>query len=157
MTLKDLIAFASAQAETIFRRNGELLPMYHAITADGQNVVIPQPGVDKDFAVGLVKAAFELQNVETYVFFSEAWRLDTTRERDPDMSGIVRNGLEDHPDRREIVAFSAENRDGEMLTACRYILRPEHGKAKLSPLEFDDMSNVTSSGRMVGLLKRREK
>jgi hypothetical protein len=47
--------------------------------------------------------------------------------------------------------FAAENRQGEMLTGHRYILRPEHGKARLSPLTMNKFA--TSEGRTVGLLK----
>jgi hypothetical protein len=153
MNLKELIQFASAQAETIFRRNGELLPMWHAIKADGEQLIVPSPPCDdKDVSVGLIKALFELENVETYVFMSEAWMLRTTTD------GVPRgnDSLEHHPDRREAIMFAAENRDGEEQTACRFILRPENGKAKLSPLKMDDMKNRTSEGRMVGLLRRRK-
>ena len=150
-----LIQFrASAQAETIFRRTGEVLPMWHAIKADGEQMIIPfAASEDKDMAVSLIKALFELESVETYVFMSEAWILHAGP--DADIDGINRRGLSDHPDRREAIMFAAENRDGEEQTACRFILRPEHGKAKLSPLKMDDMKNRTSEGRMVGMLQRR--
>jgi len=153
MNLKELIMFASANGEAIFRRTGQLLPMWHAIKANGENLVLSQPNDDKDTAVGMIKALFELENVETYVFLSEAWILHTTKERDP----VIPGSLEYHPDRREAIMFTAENRDGESQTARRFILRPEHGKAKLTPLVFDDMGNIQSSGRMVGLLDRRKR
>ena len=153
MNLKELIQFASAQAETIFRRTGEVLPMWHAIKADGEQMIIPSPCEDKDMAVSLIKALFELESVETFVFMSEAWILHAGPGADID--GINRRGLSEHPDRREAIMFAAENRDGEEQTACRFILRPEHGKAKLSPLKMDDMKNRESSGRMVGLLQRK--
>ena len=151
--LKWLVEFSSEQAEKIFRQTGQLLPMYHAILPDGHHQVIPAPDTDKDVAVALIKAAFELMNVDTYIFMSEAWMLIAPNET-PDLAKIARRGLEHHPDRREIIMFQAENRRGERQSASRFILRPEHGKARLAPLKMDDMSKFgKSEGRMVGLLQ----
>jgi len=152
MNLKELIEFADSQAVKIFRHTGQLLPMWHAFKSNGEQLVLPQPSDDKDKAAKLIAALFELENVETYCFMSEAWILHTTMERDP----VLPSSLEHHPDRREAIMFSAENREGDSQTARRFILRPEHGKAKLAPLQMDDMANVTSEGRMVGLLSRRK-
>ena len=54
--------------------------MWHAIKADGEQMIIPSPCEDKDMAVSLIKALFELESVETFVFMSEAW-ISTTRDR----------------------------------------------------------------------------
>lgn len=153
--LKDLIQFASAQVEKIFRKTGEILPMYHAIKSTGETMIITPPhDCSKDMAVALVKAAFVLEDVDRYVFLDEAWALDNRKGNLPpiDIDKANREGLEHHPDRREIIMFAAENRRGQMLTGSRFILRPEHGKAKLTPLKIDDMTRVQSEGRMVGLL-----
>ena len=153
--LKSLVEFASAQVEKIFRKTGEVLPMYHAIKSTGDTLIITPPhDCSKDMAVALVKAAFVLEDIDRYVFIDEAWILDDrkTPRPDRDYNKIAREGLEHHPDRREIVMFAAENRRGQIQTASRFILRPEHGKAKLTPLKIDDMSNLQSEGRMVGLL-----
>ena len=154
-TLEMLIKFANKQAEKLFRVQQQLLPMYHAVTASGQQLVFNSPSRDKDEAVRLIKAEFVARDVLFYVFMDEAWWLGArgAEYRKLDMNAINRDGLQYHPDRREIVMFSAEHRNGEMLMAHRYILRPEHGKATLSPLgkieSFDH-----SAGRMVGLLRR---
>ena len=155
MNLKDLVTFASAQAEKIFRQTGVLLPMYHAFKSNGDQFVIASPDIhDKDVAVGIVKAKFDTEDVESYVFMSEAWVLEQAAVGGPEIERAMQHGLSEHPDRREVIAFSAENRDGQMQTARRYILRPEHGKAKLTPLKLDDMVSITESrGRMVGLLR----
>ena len=153
--LKDLIQFASAQVEKIFRKTGEILPMYHAIKSTGETMIITPPhDCSKDMAVALTKAAFALENVDRYVFLTEAWILDNRKGGPPiDVDKAKREGLANHPDRREVIMLAAENRRGEIQTATRFILRPEHGKAKLAPLRIDDMTNMTSSeGRMVGLL-----
>jgi hypothetical protein len=149
VTLIDLIQFASAQAEVIFRRTGQIFPMWHAIKSNGEQLILNSPSEDKDLAVAMVKAAFELEDVVTYVFISEVWMLSTTEDRDR-----IPNSLSDHPDRREGIFFAAEDNRGGEQTAHRFILRPEHGKPKLTPLVMDDMAGLTSSGRMVGLLRR---
>jgi hypothetical protein len=151
--LKSLIEFASVQAEKIFRRTGAIYPMYHAISASGETKILTPKMVDKDVGVAMVKVWLALENIDRYVFIDEAWILDTAKSGGPppDMARIRREGLRNHPDRREVVMFAAENRRGEMLTAARFILRPEHGKASLSPLKLNDMDRLESSGRMVGL------
>jgi hypothetical protein len=152
--LADLIKVASNKAEELFRKSGEILPMYEATRPDGKRLIIPTPGIDKDTDVMLIKAIFAIENIDHYVYFTEAWIIDNTRSGQPlDLDKIKREGVRNHPDRREVVMFIAENRDGEILTASRYILRPEHGKAKLTPLKIDDLTNFESSGRMFGLLK----
>lgn len=154
--LKSLIEFASDQAEKFFRRQGVIYPMFHAIKTSGETMLVPSFAPDKDASVALTKALFTLEDIDRYVFMDEAWILDNRTNNLPplDMEKIRREGLRDHPDRREIVMFSAENRRGEMQTASRFILRPEIGRPSLAPLKIDDMTAVTgSSGRMVGLLK----
>jgi len=154
-TLKTLIEFASTQAGRIFDSSGMLLPMYHAVCEDRSHRIILQPDGTKDEAVEIVKAAFAMLRVDRYCFMNEAWLLVGDPDQ-IDLARIERQGLEWHPDRREVVAFMAENRRGERLTGARYILRPEHGKPTLSPLKLDNMENLTTEGRMVGLLQREK-
>ena len=155
--LKELIKFVSPLAEKIFRQTGQLQPMWHAVTALDQTLIIPQPAADKNLAAALIRLEFKVRNVDHYVFMSEAWILNATKSdiSARDLRAIASEGLAEHPDRREIIMFSAENSRGETLTALRYILRPEHGRAKLSPLTIDDMAGVKSEGRLVGLLERK--
>ena len=160
-SLKQLIKSASEHAEAIFQNTGEFLPMWHAVTANREAIFLMCPEFleDKDIGVALIRKAFELNDVERYVFISEAWLIDTTKDNydEARIRRALREGLEHDPDRREVIAFSAENRDGEAQTARRYILRPEHGKPTLAPLMLDEMSRITeSSGRMVGLLNKRK-
>ncbi len=152
--LAKLIKTASDSVEKIFHDTGVIYPMYHSITTKGEHSVFPAPTEfrDKDLSVAMVKALFAITDVERFVYFDEAWILES--KENIDLDKINREGLKNHPDRREAVIFSAEARNGEMLTAKRFILRPEVGKAKLSPLKIDDMAGVESSGRMVGMLRR---
>ena len=155
--LTSLIEFASQQAEKIFNRTGQFLPMYHAIKADGQHMIMPALDNDKDVSVALTKVAFALNNVQSYVFIDEAWVLEVTKTGPPiDVDKARREGVRHHPDRREILMFSAENTKGEAQTAKRYILRSEVGKPRLSPLTFDPKFE-RSEGRMVGLLNWEKK
>ena len=151
--LKSLIEFASMQAGKLFRKQGRIFPLYHCIKADGENVVLNQMDRDKDLGVAMMKAWMQLNDVDTYVFFDEAYILDDRRgQLGIDMEKVRREGISQHPDRREIVMFAAENRRGEMLTARRFILCPEIGKPTLAPLVIDTQFDH-SEGRMVGLLK----
>jgi len=148
MNLKKLIETADLSAEAIFRATGQLLPMYHMITVKGAHIVTPSPSQDKDLAVKIMKAALKEFNVDSYVFLSEAWSVSAKTE---DIA-VPREGLRRHPDRREIIMYSAEDRAGNQRMAHRYILRPEHGPATLSRLEIMAAANM-SSGRLVGLFK----
>lgn len=150
--LRSLIVFASKNIEKIFKKTHAIYPMYHAITARGDSVVLQPPPGDKDMSVAMVKAWLVLNDIETVVFFDEAWILDDRHGHiGLDMEKIRRVGISNHPDRREVIMISAENRRGEMLTAKHFILRPEIGKPSLSPLVIDEIFDH-SEGRMVGLL-----
>jgi len=155
--LKSLVEFASAQAEKIFRKTGELVPMYHAINADGQHRVMLPPGFSKDLDVALMKAAFVLENIDRFVFICEAWIVDARQSGVPplDLENYREGSLSENPDRREVVMFAAENRRGELMLGQRYILRPEHGKPSLAPLRIDSGFDE-SAGRMVGMLPREK-
>lgn len=157
-TLRSLVEFASDKIEKQFRKTGEVHPMYHAIKATGEHMVMLSPGISKDMDVAMMKAAFELENVDRFVFITEAWILDARQSgvKMIDPGEYVEGSISEHPDRREVVMLAAENRRGEMILGKRYILRPEVGKPSLAPLviesEFDH-----SEGRMVGMLQREKK
>jgi hypothetical protein len=152
--LKSLIEFASKQAEKLFRLQGNLYPLYHCIKANGDTVILNRMDEDKDLSVAMMIAWMHLNDVDRYCYMDEAWIVDDRRgQLGLDIEKVRREGVKNHPDRREIVMFSAENRRGEQLTAKRFILRPEIGKPTLSPLEIDEPFDH-SEGRMVGLLRR---
>lgn len=152
--LELLIKFASHQAERMFRKDGRVLAMYHAICADGTNIVMPSPAADKDTGVAIVKAAFVLENVQSYVYIDEAWMVDVrASEANPriNLTEITRRSLKEHPDRREIVTYFAENKRGQSVQGRQYILRPEHGRPTLSPLTMESVPDM--KGRMTNLLQ----
>jgi hypothetical protein len=151
--LRMLIEHASSWAEKIFARKGQILPMWHAVKASGEHVVMPAPPGDKDTSVALVRAFFELNDVVRCLFINEAW----TAFGGEDLTEWVEQhggSIHDYPDRVEVVAFMGEDDTEGMMTAHRRIIRGQ-GKATLGPLEFMDWSRGHSEGRLVGLLPRR--
>src|SRR3981189_903551 len=109
--LKSMIEFASAQAGKLFRRQGIIYPLYHAIDANGKTTILPALDRDKDMSVAMTKAWFAINDIDRYVFMDEAWILDDRDGRmGIDIAKANREGIRNHPDRREIVMFSAENR-----------------------------------------------
>jgi hypothetical protein len=154
--LHKLIEHASQATEKIFNMKGEVLPMWHCINVAGEEFVMPPPSPDKDVAVVLIRVFFELHHIVRYVYIDEAW---TVALGNPDTSkleldDVMKHGVRNHPDRQEVVLFSAEDDTG-MLTASRTIIRPKHGRPKLGPLQFMPTEANQLEGRMVGLLTQR--
>lgn len=151
--LRQMIEFASAEAEIIFKRKGELAPLWHAVRANGSDLILSDHLRDKDRTVAMLRAIFQIESVVRYVFFDECWIVDykgkaVTPELLRDYHKIPPSK---HPDRKEIVQFCAEDKT-RAIVAYRNIIRPDRGKAKLAPLEFwPDAMDV--EGRMVGLLR----
>lgn len=151
--LRKMIELASKQCEKIFRITEEIAPMYHAIKRDGDALFFEAPGGSKDESVAMVRAAFELHDVVRYILINEAWVVEFTKL--PSATELERwdqLGLSGHPDRREVLLFHGEDEASGEMRAQRYILRPEHGRATLTPLEFIDDTGGVSEGRLVGLL-----
>lgn len=146
--LRGMIDRASTFAENAFRKRGELGPIYHMVTGDGDHLIVQPPMVNKDAVVTVMKALFEMKNVSRYVFMTEAWTL-TGKPEEVDEERAMREGIHDNPNREEAIIFLAEDRD-RMLSARRMITRTGE-KADLGPLIFDDTTE--SRGRMVGLLR----
>lgn len=152
--LRELIERASAFCDGAMRLHGNVAPIWHMITKDGEEIVELQPSMDKDTAVVLIRALMEIREVVRYVHFTEAWMLlinkPTTQAQAEELAMA---GLSQHPDRIETVAFQAEDIYSGMLTGHREIIRPKDGKPYLGPLQF--LRCEQSEGRMVGMLPRR--
>jgi len=157
--LRELISLASEASEKIFKKSGQLLPMYHMVSATGEHAAFACPDApDKDTLVGLARAFMELNNVTSYVFINEAWILSSAvcpGVSRADLKKAFKHGIHDHPLRIEVVMYAAEDENG-MLMAEREIIRPQHGKARLGPLKFHEGASGME-GRMVGLLPRPRK
>jgi len=159
MTLHEFITGCSDAAAKVFHLRGHLSPMWHAVTRAGEHLMTPSPSDDKDTAVALMRAMFELSDVVRYVFIDEAWQVEVARRPGEDVDALTARSrklggsLKDHPDRVEIVVLNGEDEIAGICVARRVIHRPPHGKAYLGPLEI--ATPASSEGRMVGLLPQR--
>jgi hypothetical protein len=150
--LRRLIEKASDAAERTFLSTGSFPPMWHMMTAEGDDLFIGATLADKNMAVALIKAMMILHNVVRYVFIDEAWLLDRSGAVDPaELKRLNRDGLEHHPERQEVLMFMAEDQSAGALTGRRAIIRAPGRKARLGPLIID-RDLLASEGRMVGLL-----
>ena len=149
--LRELFDIAAENAARMFNDSDdhEVLPMWHAVQGDGEHVLIATPwrdDLEKRITVDQLRKLFAAKQVKRFVFIVEAWLAQVKTRRE------VEEGPppSQHPDRREVLMITAEDRDGSQIMGVYYILRPEHGPPKLSPLEVQPYDQTT--GRMVGLL-----
>jgi hypothetical protein len=149
-TARDLIDLASGFSQDYFERNGKVLPVWLAINDADQFIITPQGG-GKDVTNDAVRDFFARQEITAYVFFDEAWYLDTKADSisEDEMRKAYKKGLRDHPLRREGVMFSAEDHDGQVM-GRRTIIRKTNSRARLGPLEI--FPHGAMEGRMVGML-----
>jgi hypothetical protein len=147
--LLDLVEMISNAADSEFAARGAVPATWVAVTAAGEKMVQRPPTDDKDFNAALMRALFEAADVVRYVYVDEAWTLTSTSKEA--IARASREGLADHPDRREVLMITGEDRDAGQVMTHRDILRPKRGKAHLGPLVRDDFPQ--SEGRMVGLLR----
>jgi hypothetical protein len=151
--LQSFFDHAAERAASIFREQGELTPMWHAVDRDDEHLVIATPWRDADekqAVVELVRKLFRERGVKRYVFMCEAWAVVA-----PDLDEITPHigNLNKHPDRREILTVHAEDRDGTTLMGWYYILRPEHAPATVSPLHMVE-TTTQHTGTLHGLLRQ---
>ena len=157
-TLETVLAYAAKVARDAFKVRHEVRPMWAGHTADGELVmVVPEKfgnAADKQFAVDQVRAIFKEKKVVMFTFMTEAWMVDSKSTTPQSISRLMRTreGLADHPDRREVVQIIAEDRERSIM-GMYFILRPEHGKPTLSP--FRKQESMETSGRMTGLLREQ--
>jgi hypothetical protein len=145
---KRLLDCASAAAEQLFWKDGRVLLMYHAVTAGGEQLVMPMPDGGKDFAIALVRAAFAAKQAVRYVFVDEAWRL-AVQAKSPEEAERVRKfcaafGVANHPDRIEVLQFVIEDERGALWTHRR-IERPRPG-----PLLVESGQELLGASRLLG-------
>jgi|KBSMisStandDraft_5_1062788.scaffolds.fasta_scaffold122134_3 hypothetical protein len=149
-TLRQLFELARDNAVRIFHDQGEVTPIWHAVPeGDGDHLLIATPWNDEDekeMALEAIRDMFQEMRVQSYVNILEAWAV-----MGGDLNAISSVRPSQHPDRREVVRVTAENREGKTLSGQFYILRPEHGQATLSPFH-EDPPNLITAGRMSGLL-----
>jgi hypothetical protein len=151
-TLKDFIEKASENASQIFNRTGQILPMVHAVTRNGDHVIMQMPPGDKDTSIATVRAWFVLNDVVRYVFIDEAWILETADESTIKALQTAKRSVSQHPQRKEILLLSGEDEKEGHLQIRRYIIRGK-GKPQLGPVEISQLPYM--AGRLAGLLPQR--
>jgi hypothetical protein len=155
--LRALIDNASMFAEQVIAARGEVAPIWHMITSDGEEMIELTPPVhDKDTAIGLIRALMAMANVVRYIHLCEAWMLDDRKNRrysDAEIRKIAEEGLSEHPDRMEVVIFQAEDHEAGMISGHRRIIRNKGDHPRLGPLELLPRG-TESEGRFVGLLPK---
>src|SRR5262245_37757074 len=113
--LQDFFACAAENAARLFNASGEVLPMWHSVNAQGEHVLIATPWAndeEKDLASERLRLLFKATGVKRFAFIAEAWTAPAKT------MGEVREGPRPsaHPDRREILMISAEDRWGNTLS-----------------------------------------
>lgn len=134
LTLQELFDVAVNCAAILFNETHEVLPMMHAVRKDGSHAIIPllwDDQADKARVLQQLKRAMSAFGIQQYAIIAEAWMVDVRRPSD--LAGY--ETLKDHPDRREALTISAADNQGNRIAGLYYILRPEHGPPKLSPLQ----------------------
>jgi hypothetical protein len=165
--LDALIRRVSRMAEQHFNDHGDIDPMWLVENAAGEQHMIVSPVIapsplaaaeTKDRIADEMRKHFAEHDIVRYAVAMEAWAVhDPESKQAPTTEqaaleyAAMGYTLKNHPDRREIVMFEAE--DGtELLTAMRDIIRPANGKpylGKLGPIERYD---GVMMGRWAGLL-----
>jgi hypothetical protein len=151
-SLRQFVEYVARRADYMFKKQGQLSPMYHAIDAEGNNYVLAGPPGTKDEAVAQVRAFLKACGAVRVAFIDEAWILDQEIAPGADIDKIYREGnsIRNHPGRIEAVIVSGEDHAEGLIMATMEIIRHGNravlGKLKILPQEGH------SEGRMVGLL-----
>lgn len=146
MTLQELFDHGADAAAHLFERQGHLVPMWVGVNKRGSHVPLVIPYMDdKDSVAETVKKYLKKERITQYVSMLECWTYEG-KEIPPEIT--EGRSLEHNPDRREAIHIMAEDEDGNTIAGCFYILRPEHGKPKLSPLKMYPNAEA-SEGRFV--------
>ena len=145
-TAKEMLEHVAGFAEKLFNDTGEIHPMWILESAtEIIPIIAPFEGDDsKDMAVVFVRHKAKEIKADVSGFMAEAWMV--SMDKDEKLNRMPSQ----HEDRREIIQVYAEDRSGAKLMGMYYILRPEFGKAKLSPLK---MMDGDATGRFTSILE----
>src|SRR5437879_6390282 len=145
--LVNLFTHGADTAEYLFKAQGEIFPMWLAQDQRGRRYpLVISDMSDKDKAADAVKTWLKEKNIIRYVHMIECWVLEG-HTKDIPQEIIEGKSIEHHQDRREAIHVMAEDREGNAISGCYYILRPEHSKVTLSP--FKKHEKMQSEGRFV--------
>ena len=150
-TLEEWIKQISEIVGQIFAAKGRVAPIFHIIINDAA-FLMPVEMSDKEATFAVARAVIQQSGASRYLFISEAWMHTAPSDiSKAELRRMQRDGLERHPDRREVVNYQAEDRDGGGASAHQFILRPEVCRPTLSPLHFNEMTPGQSRGRMANM------
>jgi hypothetical protein len=136
MDLQKLFLFGTESARFMFEKQGFLLPMWVGISDKGAHIPLMVKDMeDKDQIADGVRQFLKEKKITRYVSMLECWTLKAKGEAGIPPEVLSGGSLEKHPDRREAIHVLAEDKSGDTISGMFYILRPEHGKPKLSPLK----------------------
>lgn len=146
--LHKLFNFGAETARHLFERLGSLEPMWIGVNDKGSHLpLIISNMSDKDAVAKAVRAFLRKNGITRYVCMLECWTYEGKEVPQEILDG---KSLEHNPDRREAVSIVAEDNEGNAMSGHFYILRPEHGKPKLSPIKILS-EDATFEGRFAGM------
>lgn len=154
MTLDELLDHAAEWAAKFFDEKGEVHPMWIAITAADERLVIATPwetGKDKDIIIEKLRRFFRERDVVSYALMAESWILEGN-EDEPGIKDYMegRKPISQHPNRKEVILVTAEDKNSARMSMC-YIERKPHLPPVLTP--FQKFPGDHNTGRMMGLLR----
>jgi len=144
---KEMLEHVAKFSEKMFLEHGEIQPMWVLESAtEIVPIVAPFDGDEsKDIIANFVRNKAKEMKAEVSGFMAEAWMVSL------DKNQKLEKMPSEHEDRREIIQVFAEDKSGVKIMGTYYILRPEYGKAKLSPFKIMDGS---AEGRFTSMLEK---
>lgn len=152
--LQELFRIVAENTAAHFLEHGAVSPMWHAVTADNELLMISTIWDTRETKYAMTDAVRDLfrdKNVQYYVFVAEAWQAvvtDLTR-----IDEYTDGKLEHHADRREIVALNGADRAGNQVAGEFYIRRPKHGPPTLSILHVAEPDRRSDGGELTGMFR----
>lgn len=153
-TPKEMLDHLAEFAKKTFANEGQVLPMWVLVARVPERQIVPilapfSCKEEKDAAVHFVREKAKEINADLVGFMAEAWTVSV--QKDTYVKGSIVPS--EHEDRREVINIYSEDKSGHTLAGFFYILRPEHGKPKLSPFKSlgDDAG---MAGRFANILER---
>lgn len=146
-TAKEMMDHLAGFAKRTFEDHGEIIPMWVIIGKNDDIVPILSPfssDEEKDATAEFIRSKAKEMDAKPVGFMCEAWVVEAKAGTKIDCQPSQ------HTDRREVIQIYAEDKPGSLF-GTYYILRPEHGKAKLSPFKVFDGD---ASGRFTSILEK---
>ncbi len=139
----------------LFNKKGpdEIQPMFVGEDEKGEKTALMTPfssDEEKQMIARMVHEFFVEKQILRYAFLSEGWMRVATPEENKNPKKIDPK-VSEHEDRREALIVVANDGITDVYM-CRYILRPEHGKPCLSPVESSVHERKGEDGGLFGNL-----